>query len=101
MYDQHSQALSTPPCPFRDRLKKALRLIRDQMSRSSPCAEHSTITDTPWDRVPVTESEETVVAAWHVINACSMCSRGYGYLYGREMRVSGSSLPFNGHDVES
>lgn len=29
---------------------------------------HSTITDTPWDRAPVTESEETVVAAWHVLN---------------------------------
>ena len=31
---------------------------------------HSTITDTPWDRAPVTESEETVVAAWHVQNTC-------------------------------
>ncbi|KAL4877782.1 hypothetical protein BJY04DRAFT_197228 [Aspergillus karnatakaensis] len=28
MYDQHSQALP-PTCPFRDRIKKALRLIRD------------------------------------------------------------------------
>jgi hypothetical protein len=31
---------------------------------------YSTITDTPWDRAPVTESEETVVAAWHVPNTC-------------------------------
>ena len=66
MYDQHSQALSTPPCPFRDRLKKTLRLIRDQRVDLRLVHKHSTITDTPWDRVPVTESEETVVAAWHV-----------------------------------
>ncbi|KAL5335091.1 hypothetical protein BJX70DRAFT_376196 [Aspergillus crustosus] len=49
MYDQHSQALP-PTCPFRDRLKKALRLIRDLVYYTIDLRlvpKHSTHTDDP------------------------------------------------------
>ncbi|CAI7659956.1 unnamed protein product [Penicillium pancosmium] len=53
-----------PTCPSQDRLKKALRLIRDRFC-SPPCARmHSTTTDAPGERVSVTATFwEAVVAA--------------------------------------
>jgi hypothetical protein len=54
-----------PTCSFRNRLKKALRLIRDRKVLYSPCARwHSTSTETPQKGVSVTTPEGVVVAAW-------------------------------------
>lgn len=62
-------SLFHPPCPFRDRLKKTLRLIRDLSSgRSPPCAACTRLVPTLHRQgAPVTASTDTVAAAVGIV----------------------------------
>lgn len=63
MSDQHSQALSIPPCPSRDRFKKALRLIRDRFILRLVPGCTPTSTDSPMKDKSVTIPEGIVAVA--------------------------------------
>lgn len=59
-----------PPCPFRDRLKKALRLSCDLKNKGlifAMCRDTRHITDIPWVGRSVTTSADAVVAAMNQV----------------------------------